>query len=38
MILIENKYLDKLMYNDLIDKFASKNTRRRVFILFYFFM
>ena len=27
MISIENEYLDKLNYDDLIEKFASKNTR-----------
>ena len=31
MILIENDYLDKLNYDDLIEEFASKNVRRSNF-------
>ena len=29
---IENEYLDKLNYDDLIEEFASKNTRRSNFL------
>ena len=32
MISIENEYLDKLNYDDLIEKFASKNARRSNFL------
>ena len=32
MISIENKYLDKLNYDDLIEEFASKNARRSNFL------
>ena len=32
MISIENEFLDKLNYNDLIEEFASKNTRRNYFL------
>jgi hypothetical protein len=32
MISIENEYLDKLKYDDLIEEFASKNARRSCFL------
>ena len=32
MISIENEYLDKLNYDDLIEEFASKNVRRSNFL------
>ena len=32
MISIENEYLDKLSYNDLIEEFASKNARKSNFL------
>ena len=32
MISIENEYLDKVYYDDLIEKFASKNARRSNFL------
>ena len=32
MISIENEYLDKLNYNDLIEEFVSKNARRSNFL------
>ena len=32
MISIENKYLDKLNYDDLIEEFASRNARRSNFL------
>jgi hypothetical protein len=32
MISIENEYLDKLNYDDLIEEFASKNARRSNFL------
>ena len=32
MISIENEYLDKLNYDDLIEEFASKNVRRSNFV------
>ena len=32
MILIENEYLAKLNYDDLIEEFASKNARRSNFL------
>ena len=32
MISIENEYLDKLNYDNLIKEFASKNTRRSNFL------
>ena len=32
MISIENEYLDKLNYDDLIEEFASKNARRNNFL------
>ena len=32
MISIENKYLDKLNYNDLIEEFVSKNAKRSNFL------
>ena len=32
MISIENEYLDKLNYGDLIEEFASKNARRSNFL------
>ena len=32
MISIENEYLDKLNYDDLIEEFVSKNARRSNFL------
>ena len=32
MILIENQYLDKLNFNNLIKEFASKNAKRSNFL------
>jgi hypothetical protein len=32
MISIENEYLNKLNYDDLIEEFASKNTKRSNFL------
>ena len=32
MISIDNKYLEKLNFDNLIEKFASKNTRRNNFL------
>jgi hypothetical protein len=32
MISIDNEYLDKLNFNNLIEKFASKNARRNNFL------
>ena len=32
MISIENEFLDKLKYDDLIEEFASKNARRSCFL------
>jgi hypothetical protein len=32
MISIENEYLDKLNYDDLLEEFASKNARRSNFL------
>ena len=33
MILIENEYLDKLKYDDLIEKFALKKCKEKLFSL-----
>jgi hypothetical protein len=32
LAMIENEYLDKLNYDDLIEEFASKNARRSNFL------
>jgi hypothetical protein len=32
MILIENEYLDKLKYNNLIEEISSKNAKKNCFL------